>query len=99
MRKVLFLCTGNYYRNRFAEELFNHRIAWINASWRTQSRALAIERGQNNVGPLSPWVLRGLKERGVRRTSVAAAPMSGVPCGRTGADRSSTSSSPGFDTN
>ena len=23
-KTVLFLCTGNYYRSRFAEELFNH---------------------------------------------------------------------------
>ncbi|MGM4967020.1 hypothetical protein AB7714_26215 [Tardiphaga sp. 1201_B9_N1_1] len=23
-RTVLFLCTGNYYRSRYAEELFNH---------------------------------------------------------------------------
>lgn len=23
MKKVLFLCTGNYYRSRFAQELFN----------------------------------------------------------------------------
>jgi len=24
MKTVLFLCTGNFYRSRFAEEVFNH---------------------------------------------------------------------------
>jgi protein-tyrosine phosphatase len=65
MKIVLFLCTGNYYRSRFAEELFNHRAAYAGADWQAQSRALAIERGRHNVGPLSPFGLRGLKERGV----------------------------------
>jgi protein-tyrosine phosphatase len=26
-KQVLFLCTGNYYRSRYAEELFNHLSA------------------------------------------------------------------------
>ena len=61
---VLFLCTGNYYRSRFAEELFNHKAAAAEMSWRAQSRALAIERGARNVGPLSPLAVHGLKARG-----------------------------------
>jgi protein-tyrosine phosphatase len=61
---VLFLCTGNYYRSRFAEELFNHKAAAAGMAWQAQSRALAIERGANNVGPLSPFTLRGLTARG-----------------------------------
>jgi protein-tyrosine phosphatase len=61
---VLFLCTGNYYRSRFAEELFNHKAAAAGMAWQAQSRALAIERGANNVGPLSPFALRGLTARG-----------------------------------
>jgi low molecular weight protein-tyrosine phosphatase len=65
MKSVLFLCTGNYYRSRFAEELFNHRAAYAAADWQAQSRALAIERGRHNVGPLSPFALRGLEKRGV----------------------------------
>ena len=39
MQTVLFLCTGNYYRSRFAEELFNHRAARDGLSWVAQSRA------------------------------------------------------------
>ncbi len=65
MQIVLFLCTGNYYRSRFAEELFNHRAARDGLSWVAQSRALAIERGINNVGALSPFTLKALQERGL----------------------------------
>ena len=61
---VLFLCTGNYYRSRFAEELFNHKAAATGTPWQAQSRALAIERGANNVGPLSPFAIHGLAARG-----------------------------------
>ena len=62
---MLFLCTGNYYRSRFAEELFNHHAARAQVSWQAQSRALAIERGTNNIGPLSPLALWGLTTRGL----------------------------------
>lgn len=63
-KTVLFLCTGNYYRSRFAEELFNHKAAAIGVGWQAQSRALAVERGVNNIGPLSPFALHALKTRG-----------------------------------
>jgi protein-tyrosine phosphatase len=63
MKSALFLCTGNYYRSRFAEEIFNH-YAWRDGlNWTAKSRALAIERGVNNVGSLSPFALQGLQER------------------------------------
>jgi protein-tyrosine phosphatase len=65
MKTVLFLCTGNYYRSRFAEELFNQRAVHTGIDWVARSRALAIERGINNVGPISPFALRGLDERGL----------------------------------
>jgi protein-tyrosine phosphatase len=65
VKTVLFLCTGNYYRSRFAEELFNHRASHAGINWQAQSRALAIERGINNMGPVSPFALRGLTARGL----------------------------------
>ena len=65
MKTVLLLCTGNYYRSRFAEELFNQRSDTVGGNWTAQSRALAIERGIANVGPISPFALRGLEERGL----------------------------------
>jgi protein-tyrosine phosphatase len=62
---VLFLCTGNYCRSRFAEELFNYRAARTRLTWVAQSRALAIERGTNNVGALSLFTMKALGERGL----------------------------------
>jgi protein-tyrosine phosphatase len=65
MKTLLFLCTGNYYRSRYAEELFNHGAERTRLTWRAQSRGLAVERGMNNVGPLSPFALEALKHRGL----------------------------------
>ena len=65
MKRVLFLCTGNYYRSRFAEELFNHRARHARLSWNADSRALAIERGGGNVGPISAHAVSGLTQLGV----------------------------------
>jgi protein-tyrosine phosphatase len=65
MNRILFLCTGNYYRSRFAEELFNHRAPGLGLAWSATSRALAIERGINNVGPLSVYTRQALDERGI----------------------------------
>ena len=62
---ILFLCTGNYYRSRFAEELFNYHAQREGLTWIAQSRALAIGRGKNNLGPISPFVLQALDERGL----------------------------------
>lgn len=65
MPTVLFLCTGNYYRSRFAELLFNARAADQGLSWSAESRGLALERGLHNVGPISLCTLRTLQELGV----------------------------------
>ena len=35
---VLFLCTGNYYRSRFAEALFNSVARKMNLPWKASSR-------------------------------------------------------------
>ena len=64
-RTVLFLCTGNYYRSRFAEILFNHLAQQRGLEWRADSRALAIERGIENVGDLSPHVICATQKIGL----------------------------------
>jgi protein-tyrosine phosphatase len=65
-RTVLFLCTGNYYRSRFAELLFNHLAAsQKEVGWLAVSRGLAIELGARNEGPISPAAVEGLVKRGI----------------------------------
>jgi protein-tyrosine phosphatase len=60
---ILFLCTGNYYRSRFAEELFNHLCRQHGLDWTSTSRALAIELGIHNHGPISAHTRAELVER------------------------------------
>jgi protein-tyrosine phosphatase len=63
---VLFLCTGNYYRSRFAEVLFNSVAGKMGLAWRASSRGLALERGVNNVGPMEVSAVKALEARGLR---------------------------------
>jgi protein-tyrosine phosphatase len=65
-RTVLFLCTGNYYRSRFAEALFNSVAGKTGLPWQASSRGLALERGVNNVGPMAEAAVRALEALGVR---------------------------------
>jgi len=65
-KTVLFLCTGNYYRSRFAEVLFNSVAGKMGLTWRASSRGLALERGANNVGPMAVPALTALEALGVR---------------------------------
>ena len=64
-KTVLFLCTGNYYRSRFAEVLFNSVAGKMGFPWRASSRGLALERGVNNVGPMAVAAINALKNLGV----------------------------------
>jgi protein-tyrosine phosphatase len=61
-KKVLFICTGNYYRSRFAEMLFNALASQKDLDWKADSRGLAP--GAYNVGPVYPGVLEQLKALG-----------------------------------
>lgn len=64
-RQILFICTGNYYRSRFAEMLFNAHASRLDLSWRADSRGLVTEWGAGNIGPISPFVLQKLKMMGI----------------------------------
>jgi protein-tyrosine phosphatase len=63
MNTVLFLCSGNYYRSRFAELLFNAHAEKAGNLWRAESRGFFLH--PNNAGPISQHARRGLELRGV----------------------------------
>ena len=65
-KTVLFLCTGNYYRSRFAEVLFNSVADKMALPWQASSRGLALERGVNNVGPMAVAAITALEALGIR---------------------------------
>src|SRR5580704_10053905 len=64
-KTVLFLCTGNYYRSRFAEHFFNHVVVGEGLAWQADSRGLALERGVGNPGPMSRTAMQTLERLGV----------------------------------
>ena len=66
---VLFLCTGNYYRSRFAELLFNHLADQLQLPWQGASRGLALERGIHNVGPIAEATLQRLQSLNIRSSN------------------------------
>lgn len=50
-KRLLFICSGNYYRSRLAEILFNHHAPEAGLAWDAQSRGL-----------LSTGELKGMSE-------------------------------------
>src|SRR5436305_14643478 len=65
-KTILFLCTGNYYRSRFAEVFFNSVAGKMGLPWQASSRGLALERGGGNVGPMAVEAVAALEALGVR---------------------------------
>jgi protein-tyrosine phosphatase len=65
IKQVLFLCTGNYYRSRYAEELFNFHARAEELAWRAFSRGLAEKVPPENVGPISRHTFKALQERAI----------------------------------
>jgi protein-tyrosine phosphatase len=75
--QILFLCTGNYYRSRYAEEVFNFRARVEGLSWRAFSRGLAERSSPENVGPMSRFTLDALRARTIAPDGAQRFPM---PC-------------------
>lgn len=62
-KRILFLCTGNYYRSRFAEIFFNWQAKQRGLQWSADSRGLALDGC--NYGPISRYTMARLKEQGI----------------------------------
>lgn len=65
MQTILFLCTGNYFRSRFAEQFFNHVAREENLPWVAESRALRPVALSRNPGSISVYTLEALRQRGI----------------------------------
>src|SRR6476620_3078836 len=63
MKTVLFLCTGNYYRSRYAEILFNWKAQHFGLKWKADSRGL--DPDPLNAGPMSRHTTAALKKLGI----------------------------------
>lgn len=87
IRTVLFLCTGNYYRSRHAEAVFNHHAVAAGIGWRATSRGLAIEFGVNNVGPIARSTVARLTELGIPHEPYLRMPERVTPADLASADR------------
>lgn len=64
MKRVLFLCSGNYYRSRFAEILFNHLAQESDLAWYAESRGI-VAQWSHNPGPISESTVKGLDARNI----------------------------------
>ena len=73
MNNILFLCTGNYYRSRFAEILFNWHAEKRGLAWKADSRGLALDAC--NPGPISRHTLDELRARGILSDACARHPI------------------------
>ncbi|MBF0119126.1 MAG: low molecular weight phosphatase family protein [Desulfobacterales bacterium] len=67
MKNILFLCTGNYYRSRYAEELFNNLASKLNLTWVADSRGLYPNvKILNNPGAISINTVKRIHKLGFK---------------------------------
>ncbi|MBE2214657.1 MAG: low molecular weight phosphatase family protein [Opitutaceae bacterium] len=64
MRQVLFICSGNFYRSRFAEAVFNHHATLRHLPVRAFSRGLATHL-VHGEGEISLYTRFALAARGI----------------------------------
>jgi protein-tyrosine phosphatase len=71
LRRVLFLCSGNYYRSRYAEALFNHHARAAQWPWRAFSRGLSTHLVDDDISRFTRQILL---HRGIALAHTAPAP-------------------------
>ena len=75
LRRVLFLCGGNYDSSRVCEELFNDQATRRRLSWTAFSRALMPHPAQLCPGPMCPQAVHLLLEAGVAARNALRLPL------------------------
>jgi protein-tyrosine phosphatase len=70
-KQLLFVCTGNHYRSRFAEALFNQKARQAQLDWRAVSRGLRLVPSQQGISAIAQ---RELTLLGVPLASYQGAP-------------------------
>lgn len=50
-KRVMFVCSGNYYRSRLSEILFNHQADLSGLAWEAQSRGILGTGGLKGLSP------------------------------------------------
>jgi protein-tyrosine phosphatase len=75
-KRVLFICTANYYRSRYAEAVFNHFAGLLRLTWSAVSRGLNVDAVME--GDLSRYTREEMDRLGLapsltgaRRTALA----------------------------
>ena len=66
-RQVLFICTGNFYRSRFAEAVFNYHAERRGIAWTAFSRGLAIHLAEGYLSTYTSEAL-SIRQIGLRHT-------------------------------
>jgi protein-tyrosine phosphatase len=64
MQRLLFLCSANYYRSRFAEHYFNWLAEKDGLAWRADSRGLKVGFW-GDIGPISHFTVDRLHTHGI----------------------------------
>src|SRR5208282_3796491 len=63
-KKVIFVCSANYYRSRYAEHYFNWLAGREELDWEADSRGLMVGVW-GNIGSISSYTVNALKCRGI----------------------------------
>ena len=63
-KKVIFVCSANYYRSRYAEHYFNWLAKREQLGWKADSRGLMVGIW-NNLGPISRFTVDALQQKGI----------------------------------